>query len=71
LPLHQVQLIEWLFTLPPNYPVDYVYTEKAKIKVIRFEGLNTADKLVNFISKDGLVSIPFTDINGIVFPGDK
>jgi hypothetical protein len=71
LPLHQVQLIEWLFTLPPNYPVDYVYTEKAKIKVIRFEGLNTADKLANFISKDGLVSIPFTDINGIVFPGDK
>ncbi|MCA1041852.1 hypothetical protein LCM00_20360 [Bacillus infantis] len=71
LPLHQVQLIEWLFMLPPDYPVDYVYTDRAAIKVIRFEGLNTAERLANFISKDGLVSIPFKDINGIVFPEDK
>jgi hypothetical protein len=71
LPLHQVQLIEWLFMLPPDYPVDYVYTDRAAIKVIRFEGLNIAERLANFISKDGLVSIPFKDINGIVFPEEK
>ncbi|MGD6843802.1 hypothetical protein ACQCVH_14910 [Bacillus infantis] len=63
----QEPLVPLLMALPPDYPVAFVHTEGTIIQVLRFAGLDEPNRSANFVTDKGLVSIPYTHINGIVF----